>query len=135
MDEQRVEIEDRYPNIMRRVSGYNLDELASEAQPFNLAKLMVGAEGTLAVITEAKVRVCPKPRALGVLVVHFHSIEDALAASTTILAHDVAAIEIIDRVIIELAKQNLEAQRLMSSFVVGDPDSFLTDRVFRRKRR
>ena len=130
VDEQRVEIADRYPNIMRRVSGYNLDELAKETQPFNLAKLMVGAEGTLAVVTEAKVRVCPKPKALGVLVVHFHSIEEALAASTTILAHDVAAIEIIDRVIIELAKQNLEAQRLMSSFVVGDPDSFLTIEFF-----
>ena len=130
VDEQRVEIEDRYPNIMRRVSGYNLDELANETQPFNLAKLMVGAEGTLAVVTEAKVRVCPKPRALGVLVVHFHSIEEALAASTTILAHDVAAIEIIDRVIIELAKQNLEARRLMDSFVVGDPDSFLTIEFF-----
>ena len=130
VDEQRVEIADRYPKIMRRVSGYNLDELARESQPFNLAKLMVGAEGTLAVVTEAKVRVCPKPRALGVLVVHFHSIEEALAASTTILAHDVAAIEIIDRVIIELAKQNLEAQRLMDSFVVGDPDSFLTIEFF-----
>ena len=130
VDDQRGEIEDRYPKIMRRVSGYNLDELARETQPFNLAKLMVGAEGTLAVVTEAKVRVCPKPKALGVLVVHFHSIEEALAASTIILAHDVAAIEIIDRVIIELAKQNLEAQRLMSSFVVGDPDSFLTIEFF-----
>ncbi len=130
VDDQRVEIEDRYPKIMRRVSGYNLDELARETEPFNLAKLIVGAEGTLAVITEAKVRVCPKPKALGVLVVHFHSIEEALAASTTILAHDVAAIEIIDRVIIELAKQNLEAQRLMDSFVVGEPDSFLTIEFF-----
>ena len=87
----------------------------------------VGAEGTLAVVTEAKVRVCPKPKALGVLVVHFHSIEEALAASTIILAHDVAAIEIIDRVIIELAKQNLEAQRLMSSFVVGRSRFFPND--------
>ena len=130
VSDQRVEIEDRYPKIMRRVSGYNLDELARETQPFNLAKLMVGAEGTLAVVTEAKVRVCPRPKALGVLVVHFESIEEALAASTTVLAHDVAAVEIIDRVIIELAKQNLEAQRLMDSFVVGDPDSFLTVEFF-----
>lgn len=130
VDAHREEIADRYPKIMRRVSGYNLDELARESQPFNLAKLMVGAEGTLAVITEVKVRVCPKPKALGVLVVHFHSIEEALAASATILAHDVAAIEIIDRVIIELAKKNLEARRLMDTFVVGDPDSFLTVEFF-----
>lgn len=130
VDAHRQEIEDRYPKIMRRVSGYNLDELARETQPFNLAKLLVGSEGTLGVITEIKARVCPKPKALGVLVVHFHSIEEALAASETILAHDVAAIEIIDRVIIELAKKNLEARRLMSGFVAGDPDSFLTIEFF-----
>ncbi len=130
VESHRQEIADRYPKIMRRVSGYNLDELADEAQPFNLAKLMVGAEGTLAVVTEMKVRVCPKPKALGVLVVHFDGIEEALAASTTILAHDVAAIEIIDRVILDLAKNNLEARRLMDSFVVGDPDCFLTVEFF-----
>jgi len=130
VDAHRREIADRYPKIMRRVSGYNLDELANEAQPFNLAKLLTGSEGTLGVITEIKARVCPKPKALGVLVVHFHGIEEALAASATILAHDVAAIEIIDRVIIELAKRNLEARRLMGSFVEGDPDSFLTIEFF-----
>ena len=42
---------------MRRVSGYNLDELIKPG-PFNLAKILVGSEGTLATITEAKVRIC-----------------------------------------------------------------------------
>ena len=131
VDEQRVEIADRYPNIMRRVSGYNLDELAKDTQPFNLAKLMVGRRGHAGRRYGSQGGACaPSQKRSASSWFIFHSIEEALAASTTILAHDVAAIEIIDRVIIELAKQNLEAQRLMSSFVVGDPDSFLTIEFF-----
>ena len=107
IDTNRQEIIDRYPKIMRRVSGYNLDEFIDESKPFNLSKLLVGSEGTLAVTTEAKVNIDKKPNALGVLVVHFETIEEALDASTTILEHDVAAIEIIDRPIIHLAKENL----------------------------
>ena len=130
VDSNRQEIVDRYPKIMRRVSGYNLDEFIDESKPFNLSKLLVGSEGTLAVTTEAKVNIDRKPNALGVLVVHFKTIEEALDASSTILEHDVAAIEIIDRPIIDLAKENLEAQRYMKSFMRGDPDAFLTIEFF-----
>ena len=54
----REEIEDRYPKIMRRVSGYNLDELVVDKE-FNMARFVVGSEGTLATITEAKLRIVP----------------------------------------------------------------------------
>ncbi|MED5579287.1 MAG: anaerobic glycerol-3-phosphate dehydrogenase subunit C [Nitrospinota bacterium] len=130
VDLNRQEIIDRYPKIMRRVSGYNLDEFVDNTKPFNLSKLLVGSEGTLAVTTEAKVNINKKPNSLGVLVVHFKTIEEALDASTTIIEHDVAAIEIIDKAIIELAKENLEAQRYMQSFMRGDPDAFLTIEFF-----
>ncbi|MEK6709768.1 MAG: FAD-linked oxidase C-terminal domain-containing protein [Nitrospinota bacterium] len=124
--ENRAEIEARYPKIMRRVSGYNLDELVRPGAPFNLAKVLTGAEGTLAAVTEMKVRVCPLPKAVGVLVVHFDSIERALAASGPILKREgVAAIEIVDRVILDQASQNLEAQRWMKSFMRGEPQAFL----------
>ena len=79
-EEMRQEIGDRFPKIMRRVAGYNLDELIKEG-PFNLAKLLVGSEGTLAAVTEAKVRICPRPTARGSLVLHFDSVEKALAAA------------------------------------------------------
>lgn len=49
------EVDRRFPKVLRRVSGYNLDEFTDEKKPFNLAKLMVGSEGTLGVVLEAKV--------------------------------------------------------------------------------
>ena len=50
----RGEIERRFPKVLRRVGGYNLDEFVDRTQPFNLAKLMVGSEGTLGVVLEAR---------------------------------------------------------------------------------
>ncbi len=59
------EIDRRYPKVLRRVGGYNLDEFADPAKPVNLAKIMIGSEGTLGVVLEAKSRPwcrCPRPR-------------------------------------------------------------------------
>ena len=55
------EIERRYPKVVRRVGGYNLDEFVDESKPFNLAKIIVGSEGTLGMITAAKVNLVPLP--------------------------------------------------------------------------
>jgi Fe-S oxidoreductase/FAD/FMN-containing dehydrogenase len=123
-NENRQEIDDRYPKIMRRVAGYNLDELIKPG-PFNLAKFLVGSEGTLATITEAKVRICHRPKARGSLAIHFDSVEKALAASATILAHKPAALEIMDRLLLGLAEQNIEARRWMSAFMRGKPEATL----------
>ena len=59
------EIERRYPKVVRRVGGYNLDEFVDESRPFNLAKIIVGSEGTLAMITAAKVNLVPLPKREG----------------------------------------------------------------------
>jgi FAD/FMN-containing dehydrogenase len=48
--EHAAEIERRYPRILRRVGGYNLDEFVPGREPFNLSRLLVGSEGTLAII-------------------------------------------------------------------------------------
>ena len=61
------EIERRYPKVVRRVGGYNLDEFVDESKPFNLAKIIVGSEGTLGMITAAKVNLVPLPREKAVL--------------------------------------------------------------------
>ncbi len=63
-----AEIALRYPKILRRVGGYNLDEFADPEKPVNLAKLMVGSEGTLGVVLEAKLRLVPLPKAKAVMV-------------------------------------------------------------------
>ncbi len=64
-----AEIDRRYPKILRRVAGYNLDEFADPAKSVNLAKMIVGSEGTLGIILEAKLRLVPLPKAKAVMVI------------------------------------------------------------------
>ena len=74
------EIDRRFPKILRRVGGYNLDEFAEPDRPFNLAKLMVGSEGTLAVVLEANIKLVPLPKAKAVLAIQFADLLEALEA-------------------------------------------------------
>src|SRR5678810_1098270 len=76
----RDEIDRRFPKIMRRVSGYNLDEFVRNGK-FNLVKLVVGSEGTLAAVHQAKVRIEPRPPATALCVVHFKEIVDSIRAT------------------------------------------------------
>jgi len=119
----RAEIERRYPKIMRRVSGYNLDEFVRNGK-FNLSKLVVGSEGTLATIRQAKVRIEPRPAATAVMVVHFTDIVDAIRASDIILPLNPSAIELVDDIIINLARSSLELSREMD-FVQGQPAALI----------
>src|SRR5437762_4443514 len=113
------EVDRRYPKIMRRVSGYNLDEFVRNGK-FNLVKLMVGSEGTLAAVHQAKVRIEPRPAATALGIVHFEKIVDAIRANDTILPFAPAAVELVDDLIIGLGRQSLEISRLMG-FIQGDP--------------
>ena len=82
--EHRSEILARYPKIMRRVSGYNLDEF-TKFQPFNLSRILVGSEGTLGAVVEARMRLVPKPKWTALDVIHFEDDIEALEASQAIL--------------------------------------------------
>ena len=123
VDTNRSEIERRFPSLMRRVSGYNLDEFARNGE-FNLAKLIVGSEGTLALVDRAKVRIERRPRATALMVVHFERVVDAIRASETILPHKPAAIELIDDMILNLARGSLELSREIG-FIEGNPGAIL----------
>src|SRR5881409_893245 len=92
--DNRDEIERRFPKIMRRVSGYNLDEFVRNG--FNLSKLVVGSEGTLAMVHKAKMRIEPRPPATALCVVHFSDIVSAIRASDVVLPFHPAAIELVD---------------------------------------
>lgn len=116
-------IAERYPKLMRRVSGYNLDEFAKD-QPFNLSRLIVGSEGTLACVVEAKMRLVPKPKHTALDVIHFHDLQDALAVSEAILATSPYAMELTDKPILDLARKNMEQSKRLG-FVQGDPDALL----------
>lgn len=119
----RDEIDRRYPTIMRRVSGYNLDEFVRKPR-FNLSRMVVGSEGTLAVIHEAKVRIMPRPAATALGIVHFDSLVDAIRAGEVLIPLAPAAIELIDDLIIRLARGSLELSRQMG-FVQGNPEGLL----------
>ena len=81
------EIERRYPKVLRRVGGYNLDAFLGPTAPFNMAKLLVGSEGTLGVVVEAKLALVPLPKFKSVLTIQFADLLEALAATPAILAH------------------------------------------------
>jgi len=121
--EHRQQIENRYPKLMRRVSGYNLDEFV-KAQPFDLGKMVIGSEGTLAVVTEAKVKIMPRPKLTALDVVHFGSLVEAVESSQEILAFRPAAMELMDKMILDLGRRSLEASRRMG-FVQGDPGGLM----------
>ncbi len=121
--EHRSEILARYPKIMRRVSGYNLDEFI-KPQPFNLSRILVGSEGTLGMVVEAKMRLVPKPKWTALDVVHFDDDLEALRASQVILETAPYALESTDKMILNLARGNIvQSQRL--GFVQGNPSSLL----------
>ena len=126
--ENENEIRTRFPKVMRRVGGYNLDELM-DRENWNLSKILTGSEGTLACIVEAKLKLVPLPKATALLVVHFADLMDALRAVEPILQHRPAAVELLDHVIIELAKNNLEIKKLCA-FIHGRPQALLLVEFF-----
>ena len=119
----KSEILARYPKIMRRVSGYNLDEFV-KAQPFNLSRMLVGSEGTLATIVEAKMRLVPKPKWTAMDVIHFNDDIAALECAQVILQTRPYAMESTDKMVLNLARGNIEQSRKLG-FVQGNPDSLL----------
>ncbi|GAB7011638.1 FAD-binding and (Fe-S)-binding domain-containing protein [Halorubrum trueperi] len=126
IDEETEEIEDRYPDLKRNVSGYNLDVLIEEAEAgtVNLAKLLVGSEGTLAIVTEAEVSLEPIPETKGVALLTYHDLLDAMEDVGPILEHDAAAVEVLDGVLVDLAR-DLEEFKDVIGLLPDETDTFL----------
>ncbi len=119
----REEILARYPSIQRRVSGYNLDEITGD-DGFDSARFVVGSEGTLLTITQAKLKVVPLPRFKGLSVLHFRDINESMEATVAALELEPAAVELVDEMIVKQARSNLAYSRMMD-FVEGDPGALL----------
>ncbi len=122
VEANRDEIDRRYPKILRRVAGYNLPEMFQ--RPFNLARLIVGSEGTLGVVTEATVQIVPRPPHAAVAVVHFRDLLEALEAAQVILPHGPSAVELIDKMMLDMTRLQPDYARRMS-FLDGDPAALL----------
>jgi FAD/FMN-containing dehydrogenase/Fe-S oxidoreductase len=126
------EIRRRFPRILRRVGGYNLDEFVTDRAGsqagahlcFNLARMLVGSEGTLGVTVEAKLKLVERPLARATLVVQFADLLAALAATPLILEHGPSAVEVVDKYVLDSTRLNPEASRLRD-FLHGDPGAVL----------
>lgn len=124
------EIDRRFPKILRRVGGYNLDEFVKPDRPFNLSKLMVGSEGTLGVVLEAKINLVPLPAAKAVLAIQFADLLEALQAAPLILRHRPSAIEVMDKFILDHTRQSAQLDALRNSFIEGEPGGLLCVEVY-----
>jgi FAD/FMN-containing dehydrogenase/Fe-S oxidoreductase len=131
-DQQRAEIEARWPKVMRRVGGYNLDIFHPQSErPYtadgsaNLAHLLVGAEGTLAFTRSLKLRLSPLPRAKVLGVVNFPRFRDAMEAAQHIVTLGPSAVELVDRTMIELARANPAFRPTIERALIGSPDAIL----------
>jgi FAD/FMN-containing dehydrogenase len=111
------EIERRFPKVLRRVGGYNLDELTKPQRPVNLTKIMVGSEGTLGIVVEARIRLVPLPKARVVLVVAFDDLLEALAATPTALRHGPSAVEVMDGFILGHTRESPALDALRRSIL------------------
>ena len=100
-----TEVDRRFPKLLRRVAGYNLDECGIRDQ-FNLAGLLVGSEGTLAIHTEARVRLVPRPVHTVLGICHFDTFAASMAASAPIVELKPQAIELSDKLLLDLAYES-----------------------------
>jgi FAD/FMN-containing dehydrogenase/Fe-S oxidoreductase len=112
VEEHEDEIEERYPELKRSVSGYNLHEVIYENEAgeevINLSKLFVGAEGTLGVVVEATVSLVTKPEETALALYCFDDLIDTMKAVPEALRFDVSAVELMDDEVFRLASESTE---------------------------
>jgi FAD/FMN-containing dehydrogenase/Fe-S oxidoreductase len=117
------EIAARFPKVRRRVGGYNLDQLAGDRP--NLARLLVGSEGTLALFRRIELTLHPLPRNKVLGVCHFPTFRRAMECTEPIVGLAPAAVELVDRTMIELGRQIPIYRAIMDRFVRGEPQALL----------
>jgi FAD/FMN-containing dehydrogenase/Fe-S oxidoreductase len=134
---EAAEIAARFPDQLRRVGGYNLDALTPEGRAVapggargkvsrgNLARLLVGSEGTLAFSAALDLKLWPiKPRkVLGIC--QFPTFRRAMEASRHLVALDPEAVELVDRTMIDLGRSIPIYRDTIDRIVLGEPDSLL----------
>ncbi len=121
---EAAEIEARWPKVLRRVQGYNLD-MVQPHLAHNLAHLLVGSEGTLAFSRRVKLKLAPVPAHKVLGVVHFPTFFQSMDMTRHIVALDPDAVELVDRTMIELARDNDAFRPTVEKFLKGAPDAIL----------
>ena len=131
-DRLAPEIDANWPTVMRRVAGYNLDIFRPKSErPYtadgsvNLAHLLVGAEGTLALTKTLTLQLSPLPRAKVLGVVNFTSFHAAMDSAQHIVKLGPTAVELVDRTMIELSRANPAFRPVIEAALIGSPEAIL----------
>jgi FAD/FMN-containing dehydrogenase/Fe-S oxidoreductase len=131
-EREKNEIAARFPKVMRRVGGYNLDVFHPQSErPYtadgsvNLAHLLVGSEGTLAYSRQITLKLAPLPTTKTLGVVNFERFHDAMAMTRHIVTLKPAAVELVDRTMIELARNNPAFKPTIEKALIDSPDALL----------
>ena len=131
-DRERDEIVRQVPKVMRRVGGYNLDAFHPQSErPYtadgsvNYAHLLVGSEGTLAWTRTLTLKLAPLPKHKTLGVVSFPTLYKAMELTKHIVPLRPAAVELVDRTMIELARSNPAFRPIIDGALVGEPDAIL----------
>jgi FAD/FMN-containing dehydrogenase/Fe-S oxidoreductase len=119
------EISERFPKVQRRVGGYNLDALVPRNAPNNMAHLLVGSEGTLALTTGVELKLWPIIRNKVLGVCHFGSFYQAMDAAQHLVKLRPIAVELVDRTMIALGRDIAMFEPVIAAAIKGDPDAVL----------
>lgn len=130
LDEDAAEIRERFPDLKRNVSGYNFDVLLEEAEDrgeVNVARLFAGSEGTLGVITEAEIALEPIPETTAIAMLAYEDVLAAMSDVAPILEHDPSAVEVMDDVFLELAREREKFRDLVEELPDGTDSTLLVE--------
>ena len=122
-EREAAEIAARYPKLLRRVAGYNFDTVSPDGH--NMAQLLVGSEGTLAMFRRLHLELQPTLAHKVLAICHFPRFRDAMDATRHIVALHPAAVELVDRTMIELARDIAAFRPVVERCIKGDPDAIL----------
>ena len=128
--EEAEEIDAQYPDLTRNVSGYNFDKLLEDERErgaVNVGRLMAGSEGTLALVTEAEVSLEPIPAETVVVLLTYDEMLDAMRDVAPILEHDPSAVEVMDDVLLDLARETAEFSELVGTLPEGTNSTLLVE--------
>ncbi len=145
--EHADEIAQRYPRVLRRVGGYNLDAFVpvvehgetrygimfgarSADRRFNMAHMIAGSEGTLALVLAARIRLVPRPKHTALAILEFDTLDAALDAVVPCLECQPAAVELMDDILLDLTRKSREYAQYLAMFVQGAPGALLQVEFF-----
>jgi FAD/FMN-containing dehydrogenase/Fe-S oxidoreductase len=138
LEKNRLEILNAFPDksLIRRNTGYAIDELIRKYRPFNpagklfnLTPLICGSEGTLGVVVSATLKLVNLPKHNSLIVAQFFSDKKALSAVKELMKFRPSAVEFIDKPTLDASKNNLE-QSNNRAWIKRDPEAVLIVEFF-----